>query len=304
MAKLSTGATKRLVDSILMKIAQGRAIADGMMGWLPQHIVELIRAGEQGGTLAQNMKVAAESLGTKNETVSSLLSSLTYPLVVLIAGLAVLVYMNHSIFPQFESIKPMAQWPEQGKNLGYYCQFCSRLVVDGCRGDRGGLILISRTLNDYTGTLRKTIDTLPLISLYREITAARFMETLGLLISNGVVFKQALKILQMQASPYLAWHLVMMEHKLGKGRSNIAEVLDTNLVSDADVLRLRAIAEAKGFEHALVRLGRQAADRGVQTVRKNYFWGCFTGHRSKSCGVYGDGDLYGGVVIELRFVVK
>lgn len=268
MAKLTSGATKRLVDAILSKIAQGKPIADGMIGWMPDAIVELIRAGEQGGTLAQNMRAAGESLGRKNDTLSSLSSSLTYPLVVLVCGLGVLVYLNNSIFPQFASIKPVSQWPDQGRQLIAIATFVQDwwwgvlLVIIGFS------IALNKTLHNYVGKGRESLDRIPLISIYREVTAARFMETLGLLVSNGVVFKQALQILQGQADPYLGWHLMMMERRLGRGRSNIAEVLDTNLVSDADILRLKAIADAKGFDHALIRLGRQAADRGVETLRK------------------------------------
>ncbi|MFN7097284.1 MAG: hypothetical protein ACK4PR_06970, partial [Gammaproteobacteria bacterium] len=46
------------------------------------------------------------------------------------------------------------------------------------------------------------------------------------------------------------------------------EVLDTGLISNEDIVRLKAIADAKGFEHALVRLGKAAGERGVQKVRK------------------------------------
>jgi len=123
-------------------------------------------------------------------------------------------------------------------------------------------------LHNTVGESRKIIDSIPGFKLYKQIAAARLMETLGLLISNGVVFKQSLKILQHKASPYLSWHLVNMEFRLGRGRSNIADVLDTGLVSHEDILRLRAIADAKGFEHALIRLGKFAGENAVKKVRK------------------------------------
>lgn len=266
--ELNKGATKKLTESMLLKIAQGRAIADGMIGWMPPHIVELIRAGETGGTLVQNLRVAAESLGRKNVVVGSLVSSLTYPIVVLLIGLGVLIYLKHSIFDQFAAIKPVATWPPEGKRLMTLATFIESwwfIVVI-----IGGLLFfsISKMLQNLVGPLRENIDKIPLLGIYRQVTAARFMETLGLLISNGIVFKQSLKIMQGQASNYLGWHLMMMERRLAGGRANIAEVLDTGLVSDGDILRLRAIADAKGFEHALVRLGRQSASNVVNTMQK------------------------------------
>ena len=93
------------------------------------------------------------------------------------------------------------------------------------------------------------------------------METLGLLVSNGVVFKTAIKVLQYHANPYLVSHLIGMERLLGTGKDNIAEVLNTGLVKQQDVMRLRVIAEVKGFEHALIRLGKYAAIQGNNTIR-------------------------------------
>ncbi len=265
---LNTGNVEHLAFDMLQKLSQGRGIADGMVGWFPQHIIELVRTGESGGTLAQNIRVAAESLTTRNQTVSSLVSSLSYPVVVICMGMGVMVYVKSSILNSFASIKPVSQWPEIGQTLMSTAGFIQdwwwmALIILA-------LIAIGLTLmlKNVVGEPRALIDKIPVLNIYRQLVAARFMETLGVLISNGVVFKQALKILQNQASPYLAWHLMMIERRLGRGRSNIAEVLETGLVSEADVIRLKAIADAKGFEHALVRLGKQAADRGIATVRK------------------------------------
>jgi type II secretory pathway component PulF len=267
--KLSKGPTKQLAQSIMLKIAQGKAIADGMVGWMPQAMVELVRIGETSGTLAQNMRSAAESLGRKNDTVGAMISSLSYPLVVLLLGLFVLVYINNSVFSQFMSIKPLQSWPEDGKNLVALANFIQYWWWLCLLAFAGTVFLINRILSNVVGDIRTdVIDKIPLLKIYKQTTAARFMETLGMLITNGVVFKQSLKIMQQQANPYLGWHLMMMERRLASGRANIAEVLDTGLVNKDDILRLMAIADAKGFEHALVRLGKYAAMASAQTLRK------------------------------------
>lgn len=268
IAAIEKGAKKFVVDAMIDTISQGKPIADGMKGWFSQATIELVRAGEQGGTLGNNIRVAAEALGTKSETLSSLASSLTYPLIVIIAGCGVLVYMKGSVFEQFATIKPVSQWPAQGQELMALASFLENwwwLIVVIIVAI---ILSMAYLLHNTIGETRKVIDSLPGFKIYRQISAARFMETLGLLISNGVVFKQSLKILQHKASPYLGWHLMNMEFKLGRGRSNIADVLDTGLVSYDDVLRLRAIADAKGFEHALIRLGKFAGDSAAKTVRK------------------------------------
>lgn len=266
--RIGKGSLKTLSGQIMHRIAQGRPVADGLIGWMPQHIVELVRAGEQGGTLAENMRVAAETLGRKNDVVAALFASLTYPVVVLITGVGVMIYLKQSVFVQFEKIKPLSEWPEDGQRLMVMATFFENWWWALLIAIVAIIVIVSRILVTYTGVGRKYIDKTPLLGVYRSSTAARFMETLGLLIINGVVFKQALQILRLQASSYLGWHLSQMERRLARGSSNIADVLDTGLVVESDVVRLRAIAEAKGFEHALVRLGRYAAAKNVLLLTK------------------------------------
>ena len=58
-----------------------------------------------------------------------------------------------------------------------------------------------------------------------------------------------------------------MEHFLGMGKANIADVLSTGLIDDADILRLRVMAEVKGFEHGLVRMGVRGSEQTTQTLK-------------------------------------
>lgn len=268
LGNIEKGAKKKVAEQISLKVAQGRGIADGMEDAFTPAVVELVRAGEEGGTLAQNIRLSAESLGTRSDTLASLAASMTYPLVVLIAGCIVLVYIDNKVFPQFAAIKPISEWPSDGQNLVALAEFLKsywHILIGVIIAFTIGITFMMR---NFKGELRTSLDKVYGMSIYRQLMAARFMETLGLLIANGVVFKKALAILQRQASPYLMWHMRIMENKLGRGRGNIAEVLDTGLISNEDILRLKAIAAAKGFEHALIRLGKAASTRAIETIRK------------------------------------
>jgi type II secretory pathway component PulF len=122
-------------------------------------------------------------------------------------------------------------------------------------------------LQNLSGSLRTSLDSLPIFSLYRDFIAAQFMETTGLLLTNGIVLKRALVLLKPKASIYLQSHLVMMEFRLSSGFDNIADVLDTGLISPADLQRLKVIAKGKGFTAALSRLGQRANQRAVNTAQ-------------------------------------
>ncbi len=267
LTEIYTGISQEVAINLSQAISEGKPLAEAMRPWFNVSSVELVRAGEEGGTLDQTMHSAADALKEKSSSISAVVGAIVYPLVVLIAGCLVIIYINNSIFIDFKAIKPVTEWPTVGRaliSLANFIQYWSWLAIIVVIGS---IIGLRHTLINYVGELRPTLDNLPIFNVYRDLTAARLMETLGLLVSNGVVFKTAIKVLQYHANPYLVSHLIGMERLLGTGKDNIAEVLNTGLVKQQDVMRLRVIAEVKGFEHALIRLGKYAAIQGNNTIR-------------------------------------
>ena len=261
-----TGPLQQVAINVLEKIAQGQNFANGLMNWFPHPIVEIIRAGEEGGTLPETLKSAAKTLEEESYVLSSLINSILYPITVIILGLGVAVFIRHSVFVNFAQIKPISEWPDNGQflvNLAGFLQVWWWMIIIAIIGIA---MLITFTLRNLTGEMRKVVDVIPVLALYRYIQAARFMKSLGLLINNGIAVKKALAIMMRDAAPYLAWHLFVMDVRLSGGRENIADVLDTGLIRHGDILRLKVIARGKGFEHALIRMGSHAAEQNTKTV--------------------------------------
>lgn len=267
VSKLATGLTLDVADNVLIRIAEGKYLADGMQGWFAQPVVEIVRAGEEGGTLGKTLQIASKSLARKTNAIKSLLNSVTYPLVVIILGLAVTIFINHFIFKAFASIKSVSLWPSNAQDAVALANFVEGywwlIIMFGALL----IFLISLLLRNYAGEGRKYLDKIPLFSLYRDLTAARLMETLGLLVTNGIILKKALKILRYNVGPYLGTHLLTMEYRLSGGKENIAEVLDTGLIREYDLMRLRVLAMGRGFEYALSRQGLRANEQTMETVQ-------------------------------------
>jgi type II secretory pathway component PulF len=267
MAEVTTGLTREVALSISQKISEGRLLADGMREWFAVNIIEIIRVGEEGGALAETLKSAIKTLSQKSSSIGALIGAISYPLLVISIACTIIVYLNNSVFIQFRAIKPLAEWPDAGQQLvglaemiqTWWWLFLLLVVLV--------VVAIRYLLFNYTGELRPLLDRFPPFSLYRRMSAARFMETLGLLVANGVVFKNAIKVMQYQANPYLASHLVTMEHLLGTGKGNVADVLSTGLINEADILRLRVMAEVKGFEHGLIRMGIRGSEQSMSTLK-------------------------------------
>lgn len=268
MAQVTTGLSKEVAQSLSSKISEGQTLAEGMKEWFAPNVVEIIRVGEAGGALEQTMKSAINSLSQQGMAIGSVIGAMAYPLLVLTIACCVIVYLDTSVFSQFRAIKPESEWPESGRRLvaiaqiikGWWWLFIVVIIVI--------MITLGQLMKKYTGDLRPKLDQFPPFSFYRRLAAARLLETLGLLVSNGVVFKAAIKVMQYQANPYMKMHLSTMEQLLSKGKTNIADVLETGLVGKDDLMRLRVMAEVKGFEHGLVRMGMRGAEQATVTIQK------------------------------------
>ena len=264
--EISTGITKQIATHISTYLAQGQLLADGMRNYFYQPIVEIIRAGENSGTLPSTLESAIQSLSRQSRAIFSFINSIAYPCAVIVLALAVTVFIKNSVLENFIKIKPIEQWPSVGRFLYDIALFAQHGWLFAILFLFLIIYLIQMLLRNFTRKSRHFLDNLPLLSLYRDTVAARFMETLGLLLSNGITIKQALSILQTNTTPYLSWHLMMMEFRLSGGLDNIADVLNTQLIRKSDLIRLRVVVKGKGFQYALVSLGRQAAQRANRLI--------------------------------------
>lgn len=267
LAQVTSGLTRDVALSIAQKISEGQPLAEGMREWFSINVVEIVRVGEEGGALNETIKSAITTMTQRSGVLSAILGAMAYPLLVIIMASIIIVYLDNSVFIQFRYIKPIEEWPSAGIQLITVAHAIESWWWLAILAIFTIIMFFRVIMNNYVGELRPILDKIPPFSLYRRFAAARLMETMGLLVANGVVFKNAIKVMQYQASPYVTSHLVMMEHLLGMGKGNVADVLATGLIDDADIMRLRVMAEVKGFEHGLTRMGVRGADLTTKTLK-------------------------------------
>jgi type II secretory pathway component PulF len=267
MSQVTTGVSKDVAISLSQKIAEGQPLADGMREWFSMNVVEIVRVGESGGALAQTMKSAINMLSQQGVAKGAFIAALLYPLMVISVACILILYLDSVVFAQFRMIKPESAWPPEGQRLvavAAVIKYWWWIIIIGIIAFS---VLLLQMMAKYTGPFRDVLDRYPPFSFYRKLVAARVLETLGLLVANGVVFKSAITVMQAQANPYLLSHLARMEHLLSMGKTNIADVLETGLIDGPDLMRLRVMAEVKGFEHGLIRMGIRGAEQVTSTMK-------------------------------------
>jgi type II secretory pathway component PulF len=89
-------AMRRVWEAVAEKIQQGSSLQGAMASHrcFPHLVVELVRVGEQTGTLEQVISRAAEALERRRLLKTQLLTALAYPTIVLVAAIAVTVFMT------------------------------------------------------------------------------------------------------------------------------------------------------------------------------------------------------------------
>lgn len=193
---------KRVLDDIIKNIDNGQTLADS----LARHprvfndlYVNMIRVGEESGTLEENLRHLSSQLGKSYELKKKVKAAMIYPAIVLIAtlslGAALSFFVLPKLIPLFKSFKIELPLPtrvllwltENIQRYGFYLFWglVVLLVV---------LIIISR-LKPIKSIIHKILLKLPFTgTISRNINLALFSRTLGTLIKSGVPIVRSLDI--------------------------------------------------------------------------------------------------------------
>ena len=193
---------KRLVLSLRREVKEGKSLADAMElrpEVFSRLYVNLVRAGEAGGILDQLLPDLANFLESAEATRRHVLSSLTYPIVLLITGVLSVALLLIFVIPQFAAI-----FENVGSQIPPSAQFL--LDLSAALKSYGWLVVpLVAGLIAYWRWWRKDperllhLDTallrVPLagkILLYRDV--ATFSRTLGALLGAGIPLIRGLRV--------------------------------------------------------------------------------------------------------------
>jgi general secretion pathway protein F len=259
-------ATKKPVRAILGQVRD--AVRDGspLAAALQQHprsfprlYIGLVRAGEAGGMLAPTLERLAELLEKQRALRSSVISSLIYPAILLIAGIGSIILLLTQVLPQFTPMFEQAGAALPGPTrfviglgdfVSNYGLYVAVLLVIAGFAARQALQRPAPRLWWDRAMLR-----LPVAgSLAREVLAARFARTLGTLLQNGVPLVSALGIVSDVIGNSAAVAAVKSATESAKGGAGLSRPLQ-----QSGIFPVRTIY--------LLRLGEETAQLGGMSLR-------------------------------------
>lgn len=200
--QIKNKAFKKIIAEIAESVRAGRTFSDGLAAHpkvFPKLFVSMVKAGEEGGTLAASLKNLGIQMEKNYLLKKRLKGALIYPSIIflLMIGLAIvlLTYVVPTLTSTFVDMKISLPWTTQlivdvsNLLINNTLIFISIVVVL-----IGGVILGLRTASG-----KKLLDRLslrvPIIGqLVKEFNSARTARTLSALISSGVEFVVAIEI--------------------------------------------------------------------------------------------------------------
>lgn len=225
-----------LLARIRNDVRGGQALSkalESQRGAFSRFYVNMIRAGEAGGSLPTVLLRLAEYMERAKALRDNVVASATYPAFLAVISLAAVVILLGAVVPRFKPIFAGA-----GKTVPAMTQVVMA-AGDFMRGYWWVLILgvallaaiVARRLQD-PGT-RYRFDrwrvTAPLVGdLFAKVEMARFSRTLGTLLANGVTLVAALGIVrETMANTWLAEAIGNVARELKEGRGLGRPMMET-----------------------------------------------------------------------------
>jgi type IV pilus assembly protein PilC len=194
---------KTVIDSLILDVNNGKFLADGLQKY--EHLfgnffINIVRVGESSGTLAKNLLYLADELKRSQALRTKVRSAMVYPIVILIATLAVAGFLTFYIFPKLIPVfaglnvslplttRIMLWMLSFGQDYGLYILgaiiaviIAMKVIMAQVRGVRYFFDLIA-------------IHAPVLSSVIVDVNMVNFSRVLSLLLKSGVKIVEALTI--------------------------------------------------------------------------------------------------------------
>jgi type IV pilus assembly protein PilC len=200
--KFSKTLTK-VIDVVVEDINAGKFLADSL-GRFPQlfgdFFTNIVRVGETSGTLADNLSYLAEEIKKSKELQSKVRSALIYPIVLLVATIAVVSFLTFFVFPKILPVLSgfNVELPLTTRILIGFLEFTRAYGLYAVLGT-AGLAVAARLVFSRVRVLRKGLHrlllALPVLGhLMVNVNVANFSRVLGLLLKSGVHIVEGITI--------------------------------------------------------------------------------------------------------------
>jgi type IV pilus assembly protein PilC len=248
-------ALKKVIFDVKKDIESGSTLADAMAkhpGAFNELYVSLVEAGEVGGILDTILNRLAVQLEKSMELRQKVKSAFSYPIIVLLIAVAVVVVLLYKVIPTFQNMfsdMGSGELPGPTQVVVNISNFVQANIL-GIVGGIVGLIVLFMAILNYKPT-RKIFDrvilNVPIFGpLVRKTAVARFTRTLGTMVSSGVPIIDSLEIVSRTAGNMRVQEAVMYtREQISQGQNLVEPLKETGVFPDL-VVQMIGVGESTG----------------------------------------------------------
>jgi type IV pilus assembly protein PilC len=263
-AQTNNARLRKILMDLSARVESGESLSRSMARHpkaFSQLIIGLIRAGEVGGVLEESLQRIAGFLEKDVELRRKIRSALTYPVIVLLAAVGIVIFLVSWLVPQFASL-----FKELGiKELPAPTQFL--VDLSALFTERWYVviiavvaILIAYKLFVSTRVGRRVADRVKLRvpvfgPLHHKIVMARFSRTMGTLLASGVPILQAMETVAGVVGNSVVSDAVIESRARIREGEKIADPLQRSKMFPPMVVHMVSVGEESGsLDHMLNKI--------------------------------------------------
>jgi len=241
---------------------------------LPAYVGQLAAAGEAIGRLGEALTDATTQMSYEQQIRQDIRNALTYPAVLIAAGLTAVLFIFIVVVPRFQSMLAQSKAPLPWisavvLNTGIFLNSHRLLVFLGV----GGLVAIIVTAlrnKETMAKLRERAARLPILGAWlMESDLARWAFMLGTMFSNGVDLIRALDLARDSVSlPSLRTRLDQVTKMVRAGKSLSAAMAEQRAFNDTAVSLVQVGEESGHLDEMLRSLAKLYDDSGRQRMKQ------------------------------------
>lgn len=263
-AQTNNARLRKILMDLSARVESGESLSRSMARHpkaFSQLIIGLIRAGEVGGVLEESLQRIAGFLEKDVGLRRKIRSALTYPVIVLLAAVGILIFLVSWLVPQFASL-----FKELGiKEMPAPTQFLIDLSALFTQRWYVVIIAVVAVLVAYklfvsTRVGRRVADRVKLRilvfgPLHHKIVMARFSRTMGTLLASGVPILQAMETVAGVVGNSVVSDAVIESRARIREGEKIADPLQRSKMFPPMVVHMVSVGEESGsLDHMLNKI--------------------------------------------------
>ncbi|QDO83338.1 hypothetical protein FM037_08980 [Shewanella psychropiezotolerans] len=257
------------VKLITEQLQQSSSISAAFSGIIPDGEQSVLASSELAGDLAEGFESVIITVQVKKQINAKLASALTVPAILIFACILVIIMYSKMIFPSFEAVIPLDQWPD----LSFFMYSSGLWLV------KSGLIIlsaifivlfviISKSMTSLTGNFRnKVLDKLQPYKTYKKLQSSQFLMDISILIKSGVPIADAIEKKAEMSTGWVKYHYDLMYRNLSIGRS-YKEALNTGFFSKEDIFVISIYSSLNGFVEMLTQISNKSNESTIKSIEK------------------------------------